>query len=78
MLLRCVTVTVQGRKRTREEGGVKLMTGGVAANAAATAAAAAAKEREKSMVGDFYRFQRRERRRNELVELRQRFEDDRR
>lgn len=53
------------------------MTGGVAANAAAAAAAAADGSR-KGAVGDFYRFQRRERRRNELEDLRQRFEDDKR
>ncbi|GFR53035.1 hypothetical protein Agub_g15727, partial [Astrephomene gubernaculifera] len=75
-----VVVRAKGRKRTREEGGVTVVTGGVAAGAAAAAAAAAAKEGEKAAQGrgDFYRFQRRERRRNELVELRQRFEEDKR
>ncbi|GLC33919.1 hypothetical protein PLESTB_000817900 [Pleodorina starrii] len=73
-----VVVRAKGRKRTREEDGVKVMTGGVAVNAAAAAAAAAAKDDKAGGLGDFYRFQRRERRRNELVELRQRFEDDRR
>ncbi|GIL93679.1 hypothetical protein Vretifemale_21082, partial [Volvox reticuliferus] len=70
-----VVARAKGRKRTREDDGVKVMTGGVATNAAA---AAAAKEKEKSMLGDFYRFQRHEKRRNELAELRQRFEEDRR
>ncbi|GLI60389.1 hypothetical protein VaNZ11_002535 [Volvox africanus] len=73
-----VVTRAKGRKRTREDDGVKVMTGGVATNAAAAAAAAAAKEKEKSVLGDFYRFQRHEKRRNELAELRQRFEEDRR
>ncbi|KAG2496503.1 hypothetical protein HYH03_005328 [Edaphochlamys debaryana] len=74
-----VVVRAKGRKRTREEGGVTVQTGGAASNAAAAAAAAAAaKDAKTGQLGDFYRFQRRERRRNELVELRQRFEDDRR
>ncbi|KXZ54941.1 hypothetical protein GPECTOR_3g110 [Gonium pectorale] len=72
-----VVVRAKGRKRTREEGGVTVQTGGVAASAAVAAAAAAAKESQADQRGDFYRFQRRERRRNELVELRQRFDEDR-
>ncbi|KAG2432773.1 hypothetical protein HYH02_012905 [Chlamydomonas schloesseri] len=73
-----VVVRAKGRKRTREDGGIKVQSGGVAANAAAAAAAAAAKDGKEGGLGDFYRFQRREKRRGELEELRQRFEDDRR
>lgn len=53
----------QGRKRTREEDGVTIQTGGVAAAAAAAAGDGKETKRTKT-VDDFYRFQRRDKQRN--------------
>jgi len=50
--------------------------GGVAAGAAQAAAAAAAAKKDTAVLGDFYRFQQRERKRNEVVDLRRAFEED--
>lgn len=62
----------KGRKKNAGEGGVT-----VGAVAAAAAGARAAKKRTIEHT-DFYRFQQREKRRNELLELRERFEEDKR
>lgn len=73
-----VVVRSKGRKRTREEDGMTVMTGGASGAAAqAQAAAASKKGSADQQLSDFYRFQRREKRRNELFELRERFEEDR-
>ncbi|GBF94015.1 hypothetical protein Rsub_07283 [Raphidocelis subcapitata] len=65
-----------GRKRARDAGGVSTVSGGVAQ--AAAEAAAAAEGKKGKQYEDFYRFQQRDKRRNDLVELRRRFEEDRR
>lgn len=62
----------KGRKKNTSESGVT-----VGAVAAAAAAARAAKKRPVEHA-DFYRFQQREKRRNDLLELRERFEEDKR
>jgi RNA recognition motif-containing protein len=62
----------KGRKKNTSESGVT-----VGAVAAAAAAARAAKKRPIEHA-DFYRFQQREKRRNDLLELRERFEEDKR
>lgn len=62
----------KGRKKNAGEGGVT-----VGAVAAAAAVARAAKKRTIEHT-DFYRFQQRDKRRNELLELRERFEEDKR
>jgi hypothetical protein len=62
----------KGRKKNTGEGGIT-----VGAVAAAAAAARASKKRTIEHT-DFYRFQQRDQRRNELVELRERFEEDKR
>lgn len=61
----------RGRKKNTEAASGTVV-GGVAA---AAAAAHAAKKKPKLSL-DFYRFQQRDRRRNELLELRQKFEED--
>lgn len=71
-----VVVKSKGRKKTREaEGGGKaaVATGGLSA----AAAAQAGKDSKLKKHEDFYRFQQREKRRNELVDLRQQFDEDR-
>lgn len=67
-----VVVRSKGHKRVREDEGVTYVTGGVA-SAAAQAAAAAKKPKVHET---FYRFQQREQRRNELMQLREKFEAD--
>jgi hypothetical protein len=62
----------KGRKKNTRESGVT-----VGAVAAAAATARAAKKRPVEHT-DFYRFQQREKRRNDLLELRERFEEDKR
>lgn len=62
----------KGRKKNTSESGVT-----VGAVAAAAATARAAKKRPVEHT-DFYRFQQREKRRNDLLDLRERFEEDKR
>ena len=62
----------KGRKKNTSESGVT-----VGAVAAAAAVARAAKKRPAEYT-NFYRFQQRDKRRNELLELRERFEEDKR
>ncbi|KAF8072922.1 Rrp7a [Scenedesmus sp. PABB004] len=71
-----VVVRSKGRKRARDVGGVSTVSGGVAA-AAAAAARAAAETKQSKQAENFYRFQTRDKRRNELMELRQQFEEGR-
>jgi hypothetical protein len=67
----------KGRKKnTNESGGGVVTVGGVAAGAAQAAATAAAAKKDTAVLGDFYRFQQRERKRNEVVDLRKAFEED--
>lgn len=68
-----VVVRSKGRKRAREAAGVSTVSGGIA-QAAAQAAAEGSKGKPYE---DFYRFQQRDKRRNELVDLRTRFQEDR-
>ena len=75
------TRTKKGRKRSREVGGMSTMSGGMPQTAAAAAAAAgaAAKAKQQAQQAEtFYRFQAREQRRSELLELQQKFEEGRR
>jgi ribosomal RNA-processing protein 7 len=65
----------RGRRKSTDGGGVSV--GAVSAGAAA-AAAAAARAKRPAAPGNFYRFQQRDKRRSELLELRERFEDDKR
>ena len=61
----------KGRKKTRDDRGT-------AVGAVAAALVEGRREKgKKKLEGNFYRFQRRERRRDEVLELRQRFEEDR-
>mmetsp|Transcript_18063 Transcript_18063/g.30915 ORF Transcript_18063/g.30915 Transcript_18063/m.30915 type:complete len:249 (-) Transcript_18063:727-1473(-) len=69
-----VVVRTKGRKRTKEEGGVVSQSGGVAL---AAAQALAATKQVKPLEG-FYLFQQRDKRRNELMDLREKFDEDRR
>ena len=63
----------KGRKKNTSASGVT-----VGAVAAAAAAARAAKKRPAATYSDFYRFQQREKRRSELLDLREKFEEDKR
>ncbi|KAJ9523337.1 hypothetical protein QJQ45_005382 [Haematococcus lacustris] len=67
-----VVVRSKGRKKSKEDGGVATQSGGVAL-AAAQASAAATKALP---VQDFYRFQQRDKRRSELLDLRDQFQQD--
>lgn len=61
----------KGRKRARDE------EGGVAVGAVTLGRAQATKaKRKEAVLQDFYRFQQREKRRGELLELREKFERD--
>ena len=61
----------KGRKKTRDDRGT-------AVGAVSAALVEGRREKgKKKLEGNFYRFQRRERRRDEVLELRQRFEEDR-
>lgn len=67
----------KGKKNSNQSAGipagsVAIASGGVAPAAAAAAAAAKAKR----LAADFYRFRSRDARRDELAELRSRFEED--
>ncbi|GAB4821958.1 hypothetical protein N2152v2_009004 [Parachlorella kessleri] len=66
---------VQRHKGRKKNAGASGVTVAGVAGAAAQAQAAAKKDQVHS---DFYRFQQREKRRSELLDLRQRFEDDKR
>ena len=67
-----VVVGSKGRKKTADpDSGIRV---GAVSTAAATEKAA--KQSKKEIVMDFYRFQRRESRRNEVLELQQKFVED--
>ncbi|GAX84464.1 hypothetical protein CEUSTIGMA_g11884.t1 [Chlamydomonas eustigma] len=70
-----VVVRNKGRARTTEADGMTIKSGGVASAAAEEAKAKAAKQAESRE--DFYRFQQRDKRRNELMDLRKQFDLDR-
>lgn len=68
-------ITLQGRAKTKQQdGGATVMTGGLAP--AAAAAAVEAQQAKQRQHGDFYRFQARDRRRDELLNLQHQFEAD--
>eukprot|EP00877_Chromochloris_zofingiensis_P015093 jgi/Chrzof1/9838/Cz04g17280.t1 len=69
-----VVVRSKGRAKRKESAGGPTMSGGVSL-AAATAVAQGQTQGKKHE--DFYRFQQRDKRRNELVDLRDKFEEDR-
>lgn len=73
-----VVVRAKGRAKTKQRGGATVMTGGVAPAAAQAAAAAAAASPGAGARphADFYRFQRRDKRRDELLELQNAFQED--
>ncbi|WIA09053.1 hypothetical protein OEZ85_008467 [Tetradesmus obliquus] len=71
-----VVVRSKGRKRAREVGGMSTVSGGIAP-AAAAAARAAADAKQAKQAENFYRFQQRDRRRSELMDLRHKFEEGR-
>uniref|UniRef100_A0A7R9VQG7 Ribosomal RNA-processing protein 7 C-terminal domain-containing protein n=1 Tax=Chlamydomonas euryale TaxID=1486919 RepID=A0A7R9VQG7_9CHLO len=64
----------KGRAKTTEDGDTTVRSGGLSAAAAKARGAAAGPAVE----GTFYRFQARDKRRSELLELREQFENDRR
>ncbi|XP_024386104.1 uncharacterized protein [Physcomitrium patens] len=68
-----VVVAKTGRKKTTDDSGIAV--GAVSAEAAEDRGNKKRKKKENSAL-DFYRFQRHEARRNELLELQQRFEED--
>ncbi|KAF5831389.1 ribosomal RNA-processing protein 7-domain-containing protein [Dunaliella salina] len=68
-----VVVRSKGRKRTKDSETGAIQSGGMAA----AAARAMAQGSKGAPLEDFYRFQQREKRRNELVDLRIKFEEDR-
>lgn len=65
-----MVVSHKGRKRTRDEGGTAV--GAVRAERVEEAK----KKKKPQALQDFYRFQQREKHRNELAELRKAFEED--
>lgn len=64
----------KGRAKSKTENGITAASGGIAL----PSAQAAAKRKAPASLANFYRFQKREQRRNELVELRQKFDADKR
>lgn len=70
-----VVVRQKGRAKTTGEGGASVRGGGVSAAAALKMKKAAEK---KAVESDFYTFQQRDKRRNELLSLREKFDKDRR
>ncbi|KAF6266678.1 ribosomal RNA-processing protein 7-domain-containing protein [Scenedesmus sp. NREL 46B-D3] len=71
-----VVVRSKGRKRARDVGGTSTVSGGIAP-AAAAAARTAADAKQAKQADNFYRFQQRDKRRSELMDLRQKFEEGR-
>ncbi|MEW5302884.1 MAG: hypothetical protein WDW38_004010 [Sanguina aurantia] len=67
-----VVVRSKGRKKTKESDGMTVMTGGVAS----AAAAEVYKNKKVKKEENFYRFQQREQRRDELLDLRSKFDED--
>lgn len=70
-----VVVRQKGRAKTTEEGGASVRGGGVSKGAALEMKKAAEK---KAVESNFYTFQQRDKRRNELLTLREKFDKDRR
>ena len=70
-----VVVRQKGRAKTKEEGGASVRGGGVSQAVALEMKKASEK---KEVESNFYTFQQRDKRRNELLTLRQKFDSDRR